>query len=687
MHHPQKNNPNDPEHCSQCRILNDFIHFILELDINLSKSKSNFKQNAIKVVECLKFIKLNPVFIAYAVEHRADPKIYRYKRDQRKGVIRDFNDTALHFNSYSSKERVKTGLENLVQQFEQAILAMSDLGKLDTFAYQLEYDEEIGCIERRTAKALAYAAEYLSSHLNNLDDLMGQCEFLENSSESAFVTAHDFLKPYLGEKCIWQDKEYVLDEALIKQYLTEIFYFDYETSTEESIQEEPLSWNGLLNVFKNGLVKDCLDLIGKISSSQWDDILLKYTQGHLFLYSVIKYQPTQVSLALINRVGSSVLEQVLAKLSADQFSAVLKTKSSVICKALLKQLDHIPHVPLRAKAKLAIYAKEFGFRPFNLTKFMATVLNPLEVIKKGINNSTLEIKECSLTGVLKKICLYQSPEVFIEFIIKLSKKQLKEIVLPLDLPELEKSLPYFFLSKNLHVPPRSNTFFNYLKGYQPLKDKLMSHDDPLLANCIDFYFEGKGDIPPELRGVFIAGLQAKVSLSKKGMAFLEVLHDDIPTTSMYAVSDNETPSTSKSVDLNPDPQHIGRYGVLSWHHYRQLRMQFKHRRLQSVLDQLFRADLLFNGSDAVFTGFLSNNLESATRNDFDAVQRASVCIQEFKGLLKIIKPEAWPFFVDQLENLNERPKLRREVGSPTHKFDHLTGKNVHYQNKRPQKTK
>ncbi|MGA7537037.1 MAG: hypothetical protein WBV88_06895, partial [Candidatus Rickettsiella isopodorum] len=69
MHHPQKNNPNDPEHCSQCRILNDFIHFILELDINLSKSKSNFKQNAIKVVECLKFIKLNPVFIAYAVEH------------------------------------------------------------------------------------------------------------------------------------------------------------------------------------------------------------------------------------------------------------------------------------------------------------------------------------------------------------------------------------------------------------------------------------------------------------------------------------------------------------------------------------------------------------------------------------------------------------------------------------------
>ncbi|MDQ5900197.1 MAG: hypothetical protein QG624_1116 [Pseudomonadota bacterium] len=76
---------------------------------------------------------------------------------------------------------------------------------------------------------------------NNLDNLMGQCEFLENSSESAFVTAHDFLKPYLGEKCIWQDKEYVLDEALIKQYLTEIFYFDYETSTDSGRTTE-LEW-------------------------------------------------------------------------------------------------------------------------------------------------------------------------------------------------------------------------------------------------------------------------------------------------------------------------------------------------------------------------------------------------------------------------------------------------------------
>ncbi len=679
---PQKQNPNSREYDSQCQVLNKFITFILELDTN---KPAKFKSNAIKVIECLKFIKVNLALIAYAVEHRCDPKLYRYKADQRKGVIRDFNGTSMHFNSYSSAELVKAGLENLVQQFESAVLRMREEGKLESFAYQLEYDKEIGCIERRTAKALAYAAEYLSSKKDNLDDLMGQCGFSEdeNNSESAFAKAYDFLRPYLGKICIWNDNEYVLNETLIKRYLTEIFDFDYViSSSEDPIEEAPISFNALANVFRNGSLRARLVLIERISSSQWSDIL-KQAQGCNFLCIVLTSEP-QVALKLIKRISPLALEQALIKLSAHGIPAFYND-SLIIYEALLKKIKHIPSILLTPETKRAIYAREF----LSAVDQLGTPKNPLRLfveIALGIKNAKLKIKALSLTGYVEKIFLYQSPELLIEFIAKLSEESLKEIVLPLDLPQVKKQLPYFLLSKNLYLDS-SKAFYNYLRDYRPLTDKLISPYDSLLADCIDFYFEGKGDVAPELKLAFIEGLKAKISLSKKALAFLEVLEDRVPAISTY-YSNPEIPTTSRFADLNSDPKVIWERGILSWHHYRQLRLQQNNVQLQTVLNLLVEADLLFDGSRAPFSYFFSNEPYSANviENDFDEVQRVFVCIRETKGLIKIIKPMDWQFFVNQLANLNVRPKLRKAVDSPTDKFVHLTNDIVPYQQKRRQKT-
>lgn len=263
--------------------------------------------------------------------------------------------------------------------------------------------------------------------LNNLDELMAKCGFSvdENNSENAFAIAYDFLTPYLGERCIWMGKEYVLDEALIKQYLAETFYFDDEGYGEADIQEETPNWVSLLNiVFIEELAQDRLDLIKKISSAEWDEIFIKNSRATFFLLHVLIHQPLQVSLALINKVSSSALKQTFARLSADQLNTVLKIKSTLAYKQLLKKIDLIPNTPLSSKTRNTIYAKNFGFSPFDLSKAMNIFFSPFNTISVGINKSKLEIKARGLTGALKNLFLYQSPEVLIEFIAKLPKEQI-----------------------------------------------------------------------------------------------------------------------------------------------------------------------------------------------------------------------------------------------------------------------
>lgn len=672
---PQKNDPNTPEHTPQLTILNEFIDFIL----NLGSTSTNCKQDAIKVVECLKFIKINLAFIGYAVEHKKDPEIYTYPKDQAKGLLRDFNNTAMHFNAYDSSKLAQSALVTLVQQFENAIQAMRDRGELEAFAYKLEYDKYIGCIEERTAKALSFTAIRLtnpSSHA--LDDLMGQCEIESNDTSTTVlrkVNAH--LKPYLGQTCIWENKDYLLDENLIKQYLTKIFDFDYEN-------EKTFDLSTLETTLKNGSAEACLSLIEKMSPSELDEIFLRQEHGFLTLHIVLNNQVNDVCLALIDKISASTLEQALSKQSqitgwANGLRAAISNPSSLVCLALLKKITINPSKPLSLRDKKDIFFKELNAIDDNHLVLSAGLLGATDlgtVLLTAIRNTDNRLKQLSLAGCLEDIFSYHSSEVLIEFFSKLSLQQRNQLTLPLNLSQIQRRLPYFLLSKALQSTA-AEAFHTHLYRYPHLKNKLISNNGALLARCIDFYFEGKGEVAPKLKRLFIECLSIKNNaLSQKEKAFLDVL-------------EKRTPSTS--IPTNLDAHALWQQGLLSWHHYRQCRLQQNKPQLQAVLDRLASADLVLNGSPVPFTELFSLSTHLAHREqdierDYFAAQQASTCIQQTKGLVKIIKPEHWQFFIDQLENLNKRPKLRDTVYNPTHKFVHLTGEIVAYQKKQQQKT-
>ncbi|TLY47217.1 MAG: hypothetical protein E6K54_06220 [Gammaproteobacteria bacterium] len=226
---PKKNPILFPE--DSLKVLNNFSDFVNKMPISVSES-AQFKKDAIKVIESLKFIKINLEFIGYAVENKTDRSLYTYTTDRAKGLIRDFNGTGLHLNAYHNKKDVQIAFETLIRQFENAILAMQAVNKLEMFARQLQYDRNTGCIEARVSKALLFAATSLSSPAHPLDQLMAQCQFMPNDDTMTLLNKTKvFFKPYIGQACIWKNKDYLIDINLIKQYLIEVF--DVEFFSEE----------------------------------------------------------------------------------------------------------------------------------------------------------------------------------------------------------------------------------------------------------------------------------------------------------------------------------------------------------------------------------------------------------------------------------------------------------------------
>lgn len=229
---PPKKNPID-WHEDSLRVLNDFRDFVSNMPVPITES-SKFKQDAIKLIESLKFIKLNLEFIGYVVENKTNPDIYACEDDFAMGVIRDFKGTSLHVNAYHNKEEAQTAFANLVQQFENAIVAMQSLGRLEIFARQLQYDKNIGCVEARVSKALLFATASMSSPAHCLDQLMAQCQFMPNDDATALMSkAKIFFKSYMGQACIWKNKDYLIDAGIIKQYLIEVFGIESLSLSEE----------------------------------------------------------------------------------------------------------------------------------------------------------------------------------------------------------------------------------------------------------------------------------------------------------------------------------------------------------------------------------------------------------------------------------------------------------------------
>lgn len=361
--------------------------------------------------------------------------------------------------------------------------------------------------------------------------------------------------------------------------------------------------------------------------------------------------------------------------------AVIHNESSAVCLALLKKINCIDSISLNLTEQLAFFVQEIPSTQKIAKNIIGSHFSSSfyffldEILYLGLAGKIAldNLKMLNITSLLESIFSYHSLEVLAEFIVKLSLQQRDQLVLPLHLPEVQCRLPHFLLQEL--QSESANVFYIFLSTYKPLKNKLISDKETLLTNCINFYFEGKGEIPQKIKFLFIECLNAKKNLlSLKEKTFLEILESEV------------------SVIAEPwesNAYNIWKKGVLSWRHYRHCRLQQDNYQLQEVLDRLARADLLFKGSPACFSNFFSSSTHSvnAQKNIDDGITvlQALECIQQIKGLVKIIKPQDWNFFIHQLENLNNRPKLRNTVHTPTHKFIHLTGEIVVYQKKRRKK--
>jgi hypothetical protein len=673
----KKKDPHNSEHAVQVQIFNEFTAFISYLPL-----ADNLKKDAIKVVDCLKFIKVNLDFIAYAVENRNDTSIYTYKKDQAKGLIRDFNNTSMHITAYRTAEQARSALMALVLQFEQAILTMRDRGELETFAYKLEYDKDIGCIEQRTAKALFFAAARISSSDYALDDLMAKCSLDGiDDSNAAFCKVNEFLTPYKGKNCIWKNSDYILNEFLIKQYLSETFGFEYDNFLEIAeifIGENSIDWETLKKTFQRGSKADCLMLIKNIDPSVLEAGFTAEPNDSGFLRTVFRQQTSKVCLVLIDKLSSSALQKALNKSYYSRFILLeaLYSQSPAVCLALFEKINSFIDSPITLLNKYKIIRDNFLNR---LNYYYYGVLGFIVSLCSLKYLSTRIIDARILEEYLTYIFTYHSSKVLVYFFARLPLKQQSQIRVRLYLPQIQRRLPYFLLNKELKAEPVEimDAYYTFIYSYQPLRTKLASDNDPLLANCIDFYFEGKGEFcHAKLRRLFSECLSKKTRLlSRKEKAFLTALKEEEPSAALFIA------------DLAPCvPCEIWEKGVPSWAYYRQLRLHENNPLVHAVLDKLLSVDLVLQGSRAPFSDFFYDSKVSfAVASDYIAAQQAIACIQKTNGLIKIIKPKHWLFFLEQLENLNYRPQLRAVALNSSYKFVHLTGEIVPYQKKRRRK--
>lgn len=157
-----------------------------------------------------------------------------------------------------------------------------------------------------------------------------------------------------------------------------------------------------------------------------------------------------------------------------------------------------------------------------------------------------------------------------------------------------------------------------------------------MAHCINFYFEGKGEINKLLIPLFTHCVRQKTSNHKKFEEFLELNSKSIP----------ETESLDSAV--------IWQEGVKSWHHYRRCRLQQENLKLQTVLDRLVSADLIFRGTSAPFSDHF--DFDGAM---FSAFQEAITC----KSWIKIFNDQHWLSFINELKK--DSPKILTLQTPPT----------------------
>jgi ankyrin repeat protein len=157
---PKKIDPDEVNN-ADLHTLNGFRNELVQLRQSPVLQKA--ATDALKVVNCLRFIKVNETFINYAfrnIGNSWDTNIYLREDDYKKGVIRDlFDKTAIHIDREKSSDALISKWRSNIQQFEHVIKIAQTQGLTTLFVERMQYNEATGCVEQRMESGLLFGAE------------------------------------------------------------------------------------------------------------------------------------------------------------------------------------------------------------------------------------------------------------------------------------------------------------------------------------------------------------------------------------------------------------------------------------------------------------------------------------------------------------------------------------------------
>lgn len=202
---------------------------------------------AIKVLECLAFIKLNSAWIAYAVENKEkDRSIYTFAEDEAKQVLRDHNGLAFHIVSYNNAETALRDYDRLILSVETGIKEIRNNPEQVAIFIDRFLDSEAGCMEARLANALEYLA---TRDLPDINDLLKEFSLSEFESCNNLHGALNFFKDHINKSFKNGKSTVKLSWNKVKDFLINVLSIDEDIFSIDNLYE-----NALLSYEKDKLI-------------------------------------------------------------------------------------------------------------------------------------------------------------------------------------------------------------------------------------------------------------------------------------------------------------------------------------------------------------------------------------------------------------------------------------------------
>lgn len=202
---PRKIDPNDPlakqSATVDLSVLDDYMIYLQTLRSGADHAAA---ADALRVIDCLRFIKLNQDFIRYAYDNPQDGEIYRDAEDRAQHILRDCNGTAFYVVRNFSRQQYLDSLNRLVSEIECSIAMSRQQNKLLAFTQQFRYLPAAGNLESRTLKPILYFFSSLKATIVYDLDALFEVFLKQNqglSGKEVLEAAKKYFEDYLNRPC------------------------------------------------------------------------------------------------------------------------------------------------------------------------------------------------------------------------------------------------------------------------------------------------------------------------------------------------------------------------------------------------------------------------------------------------------------------------------------------------------